>query len=108
VEKKWGKEGCFDPAGSQTLYTNERQVLGAVSHANERVIQCTKDVANYVVDAFGKFPGTVDAMQLLAMIQAHHLELEFYDTFFKSGAYSSTQKGHMSKWHGKARLAKVA
>lgn len=109
VTKKWGKEGCFDPARSQhTLYTNERQVLGAISHADARVIQCTKDVANYVVETFGKFPATVDAMQLLVMIQAHHLELEFYDTFFKPGAYSNTQKSHMTKWHAKERLKKVA
>jgi len=108
VSKKWGKQGCFTAPEQQTLYTNERQVLGAVSHATEKVIQCTKDVANYVVETFGKFPATVDAMQLLVMIQAHHLELEFYDKFFKPGAYSETQRRHMSKWHSKAKLSKVA
>ena len=86
----------------------ESVVLGAVPPSDERVIQCTRDVGNYIVETFGKFPATVDAMQLLVMIQAHHLDLEFYDTFFKPGSYSATQRDHMKKWHAKARVARAA
>jgi hypothetical protein len=108
VEKKWGKRGCFSTEHPHTLYKCERDVLGAVPPSDERVIQCTKDIANYIVETFGKFPATVDAMQLLVMIQAHHLELEFYDTFFQPGAYTETQRNHMKKWHAKAKLARAA
>ncbi|HZT99254.1 MAG TPA: hypothetical protein VFA10_06310, partial [Ktedonobacteraceae bacterium] len=31
--------------------------------------------------------------------QAHHLELEFYDQFFDSGAYLRTHAEHMERWH---------
>ena len=40
-------------------------------------------VAQYVVDRFGKFPATVPAIFILTYLQAHHLDLEFYDRFFQ-------------------------
>jgi hypothetical protein len=33
-------------------------------------------------------------------VQAHHLDLDFYDRFFKPGAYLQTHASHMSRWHG--------
>jgi hypothetical protein len=32
-------------------------------------------------------------------LQAHHLDLEFYDTFYKPGAYLRTHAEHMRRWH---------
>ncbi len=32
-------------------------------------------------------------------LQAHHLELEFYDHHFKPGAYLRTHAEHMARWH---------
>jgi len=34
-------------------------------------------------------------------LQAHHLDLEFYDTFFKPGAYLKTHADPMERWHSK-------
>ena len=33
-------------------------------------------------------------------VQAHHLDLDFYDRFFKPGAYLRTHAQHMQRWHG--------
>jgi hypothetical protein len=32
-------------------------------------------------------------------LQAHHLELDFYDKFYKPGAYLKTHATHMEQWH---------
>ena len=37
---------------------------------------------------------------LLTYLQAHHLDLEFYDHHFGPGAYLRTQADHMARWHG--------
>jgi hypothetical protein len=34
-----------------------------------------------------------------AHLQAHHLDLEFYDRFYKPGAYLRTHAEHMQRWH---------
>jgi hypothetical protein len=32
-------------------------------------------------------------------LQAHHLDLEFYDRFYKPGGYLRTHAIHMARWH---------
>jgi hypothetical protein len=32
-------------------------------------------------------------------LQAHHLDLNYYDTLFNSG-YTETQREHQQRWHG--------
>jgi hypothetical protein len=32
-------------------------------------------------------------------LQAQHIDLEFYDTFYKPGAYLTTHAEHMKNWH---------
>ena len=50
-------------------------------------------------DTFGKFPGTVPSVFIMNDVQAHHLDLDFYDRFFKPGAYLRTHAEHMRRWH---------
>ncbi len=38
-------------------------------------------------------------MHIATYLQAHHLDLEFYDHFFEPGAYLETHANHMAKWH---------
>jgi hypothetical protein len=50
-------------------------------------------------DTFGKFPATVPSVFTLMYLQAHHLDLDFYDTKFAHGAYLNTHKEHLERWH---------
>ena len=67
-----------------------------------QVIDCTKDICNYILETHGRFPAHVDAIYVPGVwIQAHHLDLEYYDTLFKPGyGYTETQRDHMRRWHG--------
>ena len=60
---------------------------------------CTKAVCNYIYDTYGRFPGAIDAMHLMWVMQAHHIDTDYYDRFFRPGAYGSTHAVHMTKWH---------
>jgi hypothetical protein len=62
-------------------------------------IACTKAICNYIYETYGRFPGTVDAMHLMWFMQTHHLDLDFYDRFFKPRAYGRTHGAHMAAWH---------
>ena len=53
----------------------------------------------YVFDRFGKFPGTVPSLFCLTYLQAHHLDLAFYDEHFQPGAYLRTHAEHQERWH---------
>jgi hypothetical protein len=66
---------------------------------DEEFKACVALQAQYVLDTFGKFPGTVPTLFILNYVQAHHLDLEFYDRFFEPGAYLRSHADHMLKWH---------
>jgi hypothetical protein len=63
--------------------------------------QCVALQAQYVYDTFGKFPGTVPSMFIIMYLQAQHIDLDFYDKFYKPGAYLMSHANHMEKWHSK-------
>ena len=76
-----------------------RAVRSAARVHSEEFRECVALQARYVLDTFGKFPGTVPSIFCIMHLQAHHLDLEFYDRFFKPGAYLKTHAGHMKSWH---------
>jgi len=97
-ERKFGPGGPFHP-DTPGPWKDSRKVRSAAKMHDERFKECVSLQAQYVYDTFGKFPGTVPSMFLIMYLQAHHLDLDFYDTFYKSGAYLKTHAEHMEKWH---------
>ena len=57
------------------------------------------DIAQYIYDTYGKFPGPVPTIFMQVMVQAQHIDTEFYDTHFFPGAYLDTHAHHMGRWH---------
>jgi hypothetical protein len=43
----------------------------------------------------------VPTVFILNYVQAHHLDLDFYDRFFKPGACLRSHAEHMQRWHGR-------
>jgi hypothetical protein len=50
-------------------------------------------------DTYGKFPATTPSIFAFMYMQAHHLDLGFYDHYFKPGSYPPTHAEHMNNWH---------
>jgi hypothetical protein len=59
---------------------------------------CIALQAQYVLDTFGRFPATVPSVQITTYLQAHHLDLAFYDEKFGPGAYLRTHAEHEQRW----------
>lgn len=75
--------------------------IAEVPHYDADVIACTKDICRYIVRTHGRFPAHVDAIYVPGIwLQAHHLDLDYYDENFRDG-YSETQASHMTSWHGR-------
>jgi len=97
-ERKFGPGGPFHP-DTPGPWNDSRAVRGAARAHSEEFRACVALQAQYVLKTFGKFPGTVPSIFAIMHLQAHHLDLEFYDRFFKPGAYLKTHADHMKKWH---------
>ena len=98
-ERKFGSGGPFHPDTSGP-WKDTPLVRGAAQVHDERFRQCVTLQAQYVYDTFGKIPATTPSMFVMTYLQAHHLDLEFYDKFYEPGAYLETHARHMERWHG--------
>ena len=72
---------------------------GRALRFSDEGLACTKAVCNYIFETFGRFPGDTDAMHLMWVFQAHHIDTDYYDRFFGSEAYGPQHAAHMSTWH---------
>ncbi len=97
-ERKFGPGGPFHP-DTPGPWKDSPRVRSAAQVHDEQFRDCVALQTQYVDHTFGKFPGTVPSMFLIMYLQAHHIDLEFYDKFFKPGSYLQTHATHMDRWH---------
>jgi hypothetical protein len=98
IQRKYGPGGPYNP-GPNGPWEDTKQVRGSAQRYPTEVIDCVAFTAQYIFDKFRKFPGTVPTMFVRIFLQAHHLDLEFYDAFFEPGAYLDTHAAHLQNWH---------
>jgi hypothetical protein len=102
VDAKYSASGAYgDEAYFRGIFRDDRgaSYLKEVPHYKDEVIACAKDICTYIYERHGRFPAHCDAIYAPGVwLQAHHLDLRYYDTLFKSG-YSETQREHQQRWH---------
>lgn len=98
VERKFGPGGPFHPA-TPGPWRETAQIRSAITPHDDEFKACVALMAQFVYDRFGKFPATVPTIFAGPYLQAHHLDLDFYDKFFASGAYLATHANHQRQWH---------
>jgi hypothetical protein len=98
IRRKFGPGGPFHPE-TPGPYQDNPKIRGSAKVHSEEFKDCVTTMAQYAYDRFGKFPGTIPSMFVLMYLQAHHVELGFYDKHFGPGAYLETHANHMKRWH---------
>jgi hypothetical protein len=103
IDSKYKAGGTYgDDAYFRRIFQGDRgeTYLREVPHYTAEVIACTKDICTYIYERHGRFPAHCDAIYAPGVwLQAHHLDLNYYDTLFKGG-YTETQRDHQQHWHG--------
>lgn len=99
ARRKFGPGGPYHP-DTPGPWKESAKVRGSAEVHSDEFRECVALMSQYVLDRFGKFPGTVPTILTLTFLQAHHLDLDFYDRHFTEGAYLETHACHMERWHG--------
>lgn len=102
VAGKFGPRGIYnDSALFDRIYKGdygEQYLRDAAVYAPE-VIQCVKDICSYIYETHGRFPAHCDAIHVPGVwLQAHHVEIEYYERFFRDGL-TDAHREHHSRWH---------
>jgi hypothetical protein len=82
-----------------TAWKDTQAVEATIPKFSDQCIAATIAYAEYVFKRYGNFPCYYAPFRMTFGYQAHHLDLSFYDKFYKPGAYTSTQAQHMQHWH---------
>ncbi|MEE9251914.1 MAG: hypothetical protein V3U74_00975 [Thermodesulfobacteriota bacterium] len=99
VDKFLRVRGEFWKEDNPYPYRDPAGVLADEYHPSEVRIEIVKDFCNYVYENYGRFPAFLDPMFVRLCFQAHHLDLEFYDTHYSEGPYTDVHKNHFALWH---------
>jgi hypothetical protein len=100
VKRKFGKGGVYNVETSGP-WRDSAKVRGSANPITEEVKECAALQAQYIYDTYGKFPATIPSIFLLTYLQAQHIDLDFYDHFFKTAAYLPSHQNHMANWHSR-------
>ncbi|MBF8224116.1 hypothetical protein [Halomonas sp. 328] len=98
VDRKFGPGGAYD-ATTPGPWRRSREVKGGVTPYSEEFQACLGEVAQYIHDKHGKFPGAFTTIVLPGFVQAVHLDTDFYDRHYQPGAYLATHAEHLKRWH---------
>jgi hypothetical protein len=98
VERKFGPGGAYDP-DVPGPWRDSARVKNTVDRYSSDFVDCIAEVAQYIYDKYGKFPGIRTTVMLPGFVQAHHIDTDFYDTHYGPGAYLETHGRHAQRWH---------
>lgn len=96
VEKKFGAGGSYDPAAAGP-YSSD--VTATAETYPEAFVEAVGEMAQYVYDTYGRFPATVPTIFMTPLVQAHHLDTDYYDAHFGPESYLDTHAAHVEQWH---------
>jgi hypothetical protein len=97
-QRKFGRGGPYHP-DTPGAWTESSAIRSSAQRHDARFKACVTLQCQYTLDTWGKFPGTVPSVWVMNFLQAQHIDLEFYDRFFRPGAYLETHRDHMRVWH---------
>lgn len=98
-ERKFGPRGNHNPQRAGPYLDNDG-VKSRTDTYSPAFVRYLGTLAQDIYDTYGKFPGTQPSVGIAAYTQAHHIDLGFYDTHYKEGAYLQTHADHQCVWHG--------
>jgi hypothetical protein len=99
IDRKFGRGGAYDP-DTPGPWRQAGPVKKTVAAYSSEFVECMAEIAQYIYDKYGKFPGTRSTIMLPGFVQAHHIETDFYDLHYEEGSYLETHARHLELWHG--------
>lgn len=100
VETKFGRQGTFRGGITNSAWRDPSAISSTLPDLNEEAIEATISYCEYVLKTYKRFPAFVTPFRTVLGFQAAHLDIEFYDKFYKPEALSDSHREHLARWHG--------
>jgi hypothetical protein len=100
VELKFGEAGVFRGGVGNSAFREPGRIAGAAKAPSAAAIDATAAYCDYVYRRYGRFPAYQPPFRTVVGFQASHVDVDFYERFYRGEALSETQRRHMEAWHG--------
>ncbi len=100
VALKFGAEGVFRGGAATSAFREPGRLAAAASPPSAAAIDAAIAYATYVWERYGRFPAYAPPFRTVLGFQASHVDVEFYDRFYRPEALTATQREHLARWHG--------
>jgi len=101
IAEKFGPQGIYkDEATFARIYKDDfgKEYLREASDYSSDVIECCRDICEYIYKTHGRFPAHTDAIHVPGIwLQIHNVDLEYYDRFFQN-ALTDAHRDHDANW----------
>ena len=94
VDYKFAANSGTLTGGMAGAWRDSIAVRSQIPKYSQRAIDATIALCEYVYERYGRFPATLSPFENILAYQAHHLDLDFYDTFYHPEAIGETQRRH--------------
>jgi hypothetical protein len=91
--------GTFRDGAEATAWRDVRAIQAGIPEYSDRAIAAVTAYCEYVHGRYGRFPAYSAPFRTVVAHQAHHLDLEFYDRYYKPGMYTEAHRRHRERWH---------
>jgi hypothetical protein len=98
VERKVGPAGIFRGGVIHSAWLDPAAVAAAPA-PSEAAVQATIAYCEYVYARYGRFPAYVPPLRTVLGFQVNHVDVEFYDRFYRPDSLTGAQRRHMEEWH---------
>jgi hypothetical protein len=98
AERKFGRGGPFHPE-TPGAWSESAAIRASAEPYSDEFKACVTLQCDYTLETWGKFPGTVPSVWVMNVLQAQHIDVDFYDRFFRDGAVLDTHRSHFQVWH---------
>jgi len=99
VETKLGLQGVFRGRITDSAWRDPSEVSRQIPDISEAAVEATIAYCQYIYERYGRFPVYMPPFRTVTGFQACHLDLEFYERFYRPEALTETQRHHMEIWH---------
>ena len=96
VDYKYGRDrGTLRNGGEATSWRDGAGVQAGIPRYSDRAIAATIAYCEYVYGRYGRFPSNSGPFRTVLAHQAHHLDPDFYDRFYRPESLTGLQRQHL-------------
>ena len=99
VEYKFGPQGVYRDKQAATDWKHPDAVRSQIAPPSQSAIDATIAYCEYLYNRYGRFPVYSAPFRTVIGYQATHVDVEFYDRFYRLEALTETQRQHQALWH---------